>query len=57
MQLVASLAHATTNIVRQPTSTPVLLMANGMGRMELQAQAHQRSNASMSVWCMLRTRP
>lgn len=43
MQLVASLAHATTNIVRQPTSTPVLLMAKGIGRMELQAQADKRS--------------
>jgi hypothetical protein len=55
MQLVASFAHATSNMVRQPTSTPVLLMANGMGRMEL--QAHQRSNISVSVRCMLRTRP
>jgi hypothetical protein len=36
IQLVASLAHATTNMVKHPTRTPVLEMANGMGKMELQ---------------------
>jgi hypothetical protein len=36
MQLVASLAHATSSIVSTPTSTPVLEMAKGMGKMELQ---------------------
>jgi hypothetical protein len=36
MQLVASLAHATSSIVSTPTSTPVLEMAKGIGSMELQ---------------------
>jgi hypothetical protein len=36
IQLVALFAIATTTIVMQPISTPVLEMANGIGRIELQ---------------------
>lgn len=43
MQLVASLAHATTSMVRHPTSTPVLEMAKGIGRIELQRNGRWES--------------
>ena len=36
IQLVASFAHATSSIVKHPTRTPVLEIAKGMGRIELQ---------------------
>lgn len=49
MQLVASLAHDTSSMVRQPTSTPVLDTAKGMGRMELHWQKHSKHSIQRVV--------
>ena len=42
MQLVESLAQATTSIVRAPTSAPVFDRAKGTGRMELQKERRRQ---------------
>jgi hypothetical protein len=48
MQLVASLAHATSSIVSTPTSTPVLEMAKGIGRIELRQTQYARKQAGIT---------
>jgi hypothetical protein len=49
MQLVASFAHATSSIVSTPTSTPVLDIANGIGRMELQQRVNDSKQWQVDI--------